>query len=227
MASIDRTPIQPRNRGREDQGSDQDDDQDQESIPSPGSGAGTDPDPGLDPDQVEEIKQGIDALRWIPWPADPSVKVCLRPLTRKELYEAAAAAKDYIEDVGLKDTVYEESTMPDGKVVKVYWLDLAHRDELLAIALRNGDDPGKPLFRNANDLRDKMMSTEINTLYDILGEHMLRVMPLTMAQKMGNEEAYLKLLQYLKKEQGAMELISLPHGILVRLLAFTVEKLVN
>lgn len=182
--------------------------------------------PAFDAAQAEQIKQGVDALVWFPWPADPDTKVCMKPLSREDLYRGASSAREYIREIGLEGEVNEVITLPDGSTKNVYWVELAQRDEWLAISLREGDDPSQPLFANANDLRAKLTPHEVNRLYEMLGDHMLRVMPMTMAQKLGEQEQYLKLLQHLKKSQGLMELGSLPLNILKELLIFTVEKLV-
>ncbi len=182
----------------------------------------------LSNDDVEQIKTGIGALKFITWPGTESKRVCLRPLSRRETYLGAAQALQALEDVGLeKDDIFEEIQRADGSVQRVKWLDLAQRDEWLAIALRRADDPERPLFTSTDEMRRRLTSPEIGKLYEILADHMLNTVPLTMAEAMGNEEAWMEICNTLKKKPGEILLAALPPNMLRELILFMVEKFVT
>src|SRR5262245_37563208 len=62
---------------------DEDDDED-EDVPPADDGK------GITDDELNKIKQGVKALKWISWPTAPGKRVCLRPLSRLETYQGAA-----------------------------------------------------------------------------------------------------------------------------------------
>jgi hypothetical protein len=173
--------------------------------------------------QLAKMKAGIGALRWVQWPADPTVKIAIRPLAQEESYLAAAQAQDYAEEVGLQGKVFETVIIND-RQVRVMWTDIIMRDEVLSIALRRGDDPARPLFRNTAELRKRLTGTEIARLYDLWAGHMAECCPLTRAEQLGQEELYMQLLDHLRDSPSAPFLNSCPVDTLRALMRFLAEK---
>ena len=184
--------------------------------------------PSEDELRMDKIRQGTKAIRWFPWPGAPQKRVAIRALSRLETYQGAASALQALEDVGLnKDDVFQEITLPNGMKEQVRWLDLAQRDEWLCLALRRGDDPNKPLFTTSNDMRRKLTSQEIGKLYEVLSDHMAQTVPLTVAEQLANKEAWLEIVQTLKKKPEEILLGALPPAMLRELVNFLVEKYVT
>jgi len=175
-------------------------------------------------EDMPKILYGVLATREVPWPADPDKTVFLRALTREQIFDGISEASQYIEEKGLTGQVYETYVTDDGKRKEVTCLDMATRDEWIAMAVFKDKALTKPVFDNARDLRRKLTSQEINRLYEWLAEHMQSVTPLTHAEAMGKSAMYAQLIEELKKKPGLISLDSMPRDILADLVRFMILK---
>jgi len=188
-------------------------------------GRDQDPKEKISQDQLTTILQGTKSLAYVPWPSDPSLLVGMRPLSREEVLQGAAAAKRYTDSLGLTDIVVE-TVEENGRKHTLTWLHLAQRDEWLSVALRRPEGNGKrPLFASAGDLRSKLTTEEVDRLYDMLAEHMSKCMPLTLAEQLGEREEWLAIINDLKKKPEQTTLVGVRPDILRELIYFLISQL--
>lgn len=182
---------------------------------------------------ITRLIAGVDDIKYMAWPGtglsedNPAIMIAVKPLTREDILTAAARAETECKDRGISDRIIERVERPDGSVISISAWDLVNRDEQLVLSLRRGDNPGLPLFRNAHELRIRLTPAEVHRLYDIVGEHTARSMPMTVEQHIRVTGGVNEVIAQLKKEPGSTIVDDLPRDTLLLLLRTMAGQFAN
>lgn len=174
--------------------------------------------PDIDDNTIARILSGRRRIVRVPWPSVPTVSVGLRVLGRLEMSESLAQAHLDAEMLG------NGKELP-GVVNRCFRDLVVHKAVVRWPPPTSRDEDPELLFSSVEDLRLKVIETDVEQLWDQYAALEKTMAPLQRAEFTGNEPLFQELIDRLGKEPGSPILKLLPRESLETLVVVLVSRM--